>query len=123
MSTQYYDSIPSFSTLDKPFKICIEAINSIPENSKLDLQIGLYHGGRPLCPLKTVPIKSNGEVHAEVEFDITLSNIPRMAKLCFGLFEKRKNTQQPCSWVNCTVFDYKVIDSLSFRGSKLIYRT
>ena len=96
-----------FSTLEKPFKISIEAINAIPENSKLDLQIGLFHGAQLLCPFKTISIKNNGEVHVEVEFEITLANIPRMAKICFGLFEKRKNTFQPYSWVNFSVFDYK----------------
>ena len=71
--------------------------------SKYDLQIGLFHGARPLCPERTISLK-NGDT--EVEFDITVSNVPRMAKLCFGLFERKKNN--PASWVNANVFDYKV---------------
>ena len=71
--------------------------------SKYDLQIGLFHGARPLCPERTISLK-NGDT--DVEFDITVSNVPRMAKLCFGLFERKKNN--PASWVNANVFDYKV---------------
>ena len=97
-----------YSSLEMPFKITIEAVNFVGTTdsgtySKYDLQIGLFHGARLLCPLKTVSLKN---LDMEVEFDITVSNLPRMAKLCFGLFEKRKNN--PSSWVNTNVFDYKV---------------
>lgn len=48
------------------------------------------------------------EVNAAIEFDITVSNLPRMAKLCFALYVIRKtNALQPISWVNANVFDYR----------------
>lgn len=98
------------SSLEKPFKISIESINYGTEFSfsKHELQIGLFHGGKLLCPMKTISLFRNEEINAQVVFDITLSNLPRMAKLCFGLFDRqRKNTLQPLCWVNTNVFDYK----------------
>ena len=99
LTSSYLSTTLYSSTLEKPFKITIEAVNFVgAENvtySKYDLQIGLFHGARPLCPEKTISLKN---ADTEVEFDITVSNVPRMAKLCFGLFEKKKNN--PASWVN-----------------------
>ena len=41
-------------------------------------------------------------------FEIPVANLPRMAKLCVGVFEKKKNnTQHPLFWVNAYVFDYR----------------
>ena len=108
LTSSYLSSTVYSSTLEKPFKITIEAVHFIGAEttvqtsySKYDIQIGLFHGARPLCSLKTISLENQ-----EVEFDITVSNVPRMAKLCFGLFEKKKNN--PSSWVNANVFDYKV---------------
>ena len=37
-----------------------------------------------------------------------MSDLPRMAKLCAGVYErKRGSTAHPLFWVNTTVFDYK----------------
>ena len=112
-SSSYLPSTVYSSTLEKPFKITIEAVHFIGAEttvqtsySKYDIQIGLFHGARPLCSLKTISLLKKDSENQEVEFDITVSNVPRMAKLCFGLFEKKKNN--PSSWVNANVFDYKV---------------
>ena len=46
------------------------------------------------------------------EFDISLSRLPRMTKLCIGIFEKRgwpNTTQHPLFWVNAHIFDYRGI--------------
>jgi phosphatidylinositol-4,5-bisphosphate 3-kinase catalytic subunit alpha/beta/delta len=47
-----------------------------------------------------------------LELDITLANIPRMARLCFVVYEKgrsnkRKSTFNPLSWVNTSIYDFK----------------
>ena len=43
-------------------------------------------------------------------FEIPVANLPRMAKLCVGVFEKKKNnTQHPLFWVNAYVFDYRCV--------------
>ena len=110
------------SNLDKPFKILIESVNYGTDVTygKHEIQVGLFHGNQILCPLKTLSLnKSFGvEVGGEVKFDISLANVPRMAKLCFGLFERRKGTAYPLAWVNTNVFDYKAKlrrrDSLHF---------
>ena len=113
LTSSYLSSTVYSSTLEKPFKITIEAVHFIGAEttvqtnfSKYDIQIGLFHGARPLCSLKTISLLKKDSENQEVEFDITVSNVPRMAKLCFGLFEKKKNN--PSSWVNANVFDYKV---------------
>jgi phosphatidylinositol-4,5-bisphosphate 3-kinase len=116
-----YSTTLSTSIEDK-FKIKIETINismDVPNSgAKFCLQVGLFHGGRQICPLETIvmfkgrPSVVEGdhqgilEVDREVEFDILVSCLPRMTKLCFGFFEKRKTTQHPLSWVNTNVFDY-----------------
>ena len=112
LTSSYLSSTVYSSTLEKPFKITIEAVHFIGAEttvqtnySKYDIQIGLFHGARPLCSLKTISLLKRDTENQEVEFDITVSNVPRMAKLCFGLFEKKKNN--PSSWVNTNVFDYK----------------
>ena len=47
------------------------------------------------------------------EFDIMLSRLPRMTKLCIGVFTCIKsgwsNTTQPIYWVNAHIFDYRGI--------------
>ena len=110
------------TTIEKPFNILVEMVKFSLEGSstttsglKFSLQIGLYHGGRPLCPLKTIVLKGvpNEEgvitLNNNIEFDISVSNLPRMAKLCFALFEKRNNkgAARPISWVNTNLFDYQ----------------
>ena len=54
------------TTIEKPFNILVEMIKFSLEGSstttsglKFSLQIGLYHGGRPLCPLKTIILKGH----------------------------------------------------------------
>ena len=47
------------TSIEKPFKIFIETINFASEvrdllSLKLGFQIGLFHGGKPLEPLKTI---------------------------------------------------------------------
>ena len=89
------------TSIEKPFKIFIETINFASEvrdlsSLKLGFQIGLFHGGKPLEPLKTIFLKGPPEngtllVNHLVEFEILVANLPRMAKLCFGLYEKRTN--------------------------------
>ena len=119
-SNAFHFSLVFSSAIDKPLKIFVETINfstSLGNNYnstfvKHDLQIGLFHGGRTLCPLKVLTLKGSPseegvwQVQSEVEFDLTLANVPRMAKLCFGFFEKRKSANTPIAWVNSNVFDY-----------------
>ena len=73
--------------IDKPLKIFVETINFSTHDivnvtsAKHDLQIGLFHGGRPLCPLSILPLKGTPsdegvwQIHAEVEFQLTIGQV------------------------------------------------
>ena len=112
----FHFSLVFSNAIDKPLRIFVETINFSTganfANANHDLQIGLFHGGRPLCPLKNLSLKGSPseegvwQVQSEVEFDLTLANVPRMAKLCFGFSQTRKGANTPIAWVNSNVFDY-----------------
>ena len=43
-----------------------------------------------------------------LEFDITVKNLPKNARLCFGLYEKdKKGNNRLVGWTNRTIFDFK----------------
>ncbi|CAG9760506.1 unnamed protein product [Ceutorhynchus assimilis] len=92
---------------------------------ELGIQVGLFHGGKPLCqPMKTeeksVSEKCEVTFDIPLEFDIQVCNIPRNAKLCFVVYEiskyrtksrKPKDPKDsqinPIAWANTSVYDYK----------------
>ncbi|XP_066146001.1 phosphatidylinositol 4,5-bisphosphate 3-kinase catalytic subunit delta isoform isoform X1 [Euwallacea fornicatus] len=97
--------------------------------SEIGIQVGLFHGGKPLCqPVKTdeLPVSEKCEVVFDVpiEFDIQVCNIPRNAKLCFVIYEvnkvsrgtksrkpkdisKAESLMNPIAWANTSVYDFK----------------
>lgn len=95
---------------------------------KVGVQAGLFHGGKPLCESqktteKVVSKEGNVEFEEELQFDIQISNVPRMARLCFAIYEMSKTAKgvkarklkekkedmymNPLAWVNTTVYDFK----------------
>ncbi|XP_039747137.1 phosphatidylinositol 4,5-bisphosphate 3-kinase catalytic subunit delta isoform [Pararge aegeria] len=84
-------------------------------------QAGIYHGGKPLCePRKTrvavVTMEGEAQWNVILQFPIKVCNVPRMARLCFVIYEvsKAKNkwkgnkdTINRLAWANTMVFDYK----------------
>ncbi|XP_030764150.1 phosphatidylinositol 4,5-bisphosphate 3-kinase catalytic subunit delta isoform-like [Sitophilus oryzae] len=97
------------------------------KQTELGIQVGLFHGGKPLCqPLKTDErtVNESNEISFDVslEFDIQICNMTRNAKLCFAIYEvnkyskgtkpkKMKETREsqinPIAWANTSVFDFK----------------
>ncbi|ERL86797.1 hypothetical protein D910_04202 [Dendroctonus ponderosae] len=95
--------------------------------SEIVIQVGLFHGGKPLCQAvrtEEQAVSERGEVDFEtaIEFDIQVCNIPRNAKLCFALCEinrlvkgtksrkpkePKDNQLNPIAWANMSVYDYK----------------
>lgn len=95
------------------------------------VQVGLFHGGKSLCEPKTtenIGTNSSGneiKFNQTLKFDINVSNVPRMARICLVIYEIAKHAkgggavrgrrikdskdlfQNPLAWVNTTVFDYK----------------
>lgn len=65
---------------------------------KVGVQAGLFHGGKPLCESqktteKVVSKDGNVEFEEELQFDIQISNVPRMARLCFAIYEMSKTAK------------------------------
>ena len=65
----------------------------------IGIKLGLYHGAKRLAPTLVHFFQSHQLQNAKQEFtfDIPLSNLPRMAKLCIGVFERKKNNCQEWS--------------------------
>lgn len=83
---------------------------------------GIFHGGKPLCEVqktKVAVISKEGVAtwDEELTFPIKVHNLPRMARLCFGIYElskikskwrgKDKEPVNRLTWANTMVFDYK----------------
>lgn len=93
------------------------------ESMKLVVQAGLFHGNELLCKVVTsseVSVCSDPMWDQKLSFDINLSDLPRMTRLCFALYgvlektkkqrstkKKNKKADCPLAWVNTMVFDYK----------------
>ncbi|KAH9629422.1 hypothetical protein HF086_013336 [Spodoptera exigua] len=73
----------------------VSKLNVDPGNGATVIcQAGIFHGGRPLCETqKTKPaVMTDGTAvwDEELTFPIKVSNIPRMARICFGVYEISK---------------------------------
>ncbi len=112
----------SSTSIERMFSLKIEGIkmgSDFYHNgmlSRLGLQAGLFHGGKLLCRNETVALRmpntdevKDGLLHMDLtmHFDMKVSNLPRMTKLCLGIYEKKKSAMHPISWVNANVFDYQ----------------
>lgn len=117
------------------FQCTIQAISGLTYDSnrtmEVGIQVGLFHGGKSLCEKQKtteISIQTNsgtGQWNEILNFDIMVSNVPRMARLCLVVFETVKSSKSsglrarrlkdsnkdlfiiPIAWVNTTVFDYK----------------
>lgn len=62
------------------------------------MQAGIFHGGKPLCEsqkTRVSAVSSDGEARwdQELQFPIKVHNIPRMARLCFVIYEISKTAK------------------------------
>uniref|UniRef100_A0A673X0P1 Phosphatidylinositol 4,5-bisphosphate 3-kinase catalytic subunit beta isoform n=1 Tax=Salmo trutta TaxID=8032 RepID=A0A673X0P1_SALTR len=103
------------------------------ETAKVQVRAGLFHGTELLCKPAVSSESSGRSEHvwnSTLEFDITVSDLPRMTRLCFAVYavmdkvKKQKSTKNahinkyqtirksgkvhyPVAWVNTMLFDYK----------------
>ncbi|MED6257350.1 Phosphatidylinositol 4,5-bisphosphate 3-kinase catalytic subunit delta isoform, partial [Ataeniobius toweri] len=115
----------SLWSINEPFYIHLlqgSRVNA-DEGMKLVVQAGLFHGSELLCKMMTsseVTVCSEPLWDQRLEFDINVSDLPRMSRLCFALYaviekakkprgtkKKNKKADCPIAWVNTMVFDYK----------------
>ncbi|XP_066508546.1 phosphatidylinositol 4,5-bisphosphate 3-kinase catalytic subunit beta isoform-like isoform X1 [Hoplias malabaricus] len=114
-------------TLVKGIKVNAE------ETAKVQVRAGLFHGTEMLCKTAVsneISGRSEYVWNRTLEFDISICDLPRMARLCFTIYavmdkvKKQKSTKNPqinkyqtirkagkvhypIAWVNTMVFDYK----------------
>lgn len=96
---------------------------------EVGLQAGLFHGGKSLCEsqkTKEAVLNQEGccEWQETLRFDIKVCDIPRMARLCFVLYEISKTAKglksrrmwkdskqefyiNPLYWANTTIYNFK----------------
>lgn len=81
------------------------------DETKVAIEMGLFHGEESLCDAKTTADQCVMNLEATwdecVQFDIDVADMPRAARLCLVLFERKGNKKTPRTWVNLTVFDYR----------------
>ncbi|KAI5086284.1 phosphatidylinositol 4,5-bisphosphate 3-kinase catalytic subunit beta isoform, partial [Silurus meridionalis] len=103
------------------------------ETAKVQVRAGLFHGTELLCKPSVSNETSGRSEHTwnrTLEFDISVCDLPRMARLCFAIYavmdkvKKQKSTKNmqmnkyqtirkagkvhyPIAWVNMMVFDYR----------------
>uniref|UniRef100_A0AAZ3R0U1 phosphatidylinositol-4,5-bisphosphate 3-kinase n=1 Tax=Oncorhynchus tshawytscha TaxID=74940 RepID=A0AAZ3R0U1_ONCTS len=93
-------------------------VNPLLPPPQVQVRAGLFHGTELLCKPAVSSESSGRSEHVwnlTLEFDITVSDLPRMARLCFAIYavmdkvKKQKSTKNhyPVAWVNTMVFDYK----------------
>ncbi|XP_014891210.1 phosphatidylinositol 4,5-bisphosphate 3-kinase catalytic subunit delta isoform isoform X1 [Poecilia latipinna] len=115
----------SLWSINEPFYIHLVQGSKVnaDEGMKLVVQAGLFHGSELLCKMMTsseVTVCSEPLWDQRLEFDINVSDLPRMSRLCFALYaviektkkprgtkKKNKKADCPIAWVNTMVFDYK----------------
>uniref|UniRef100_A0A8C5J3A9 Phosphatidylinositol 4,5-bisphosphate 3-kinase catalytic subunit delta isoform n=1 Tax=Junco hyemalis TaxID=40217 RepID=A0A8C5J3A9_JUNHY len=89
----------------------------------LVVQAGLFHGTEMLCKTVSsseVSVCSEPVWRQRLEFDISVRDLPRMARLCLALYavvekarkarstkKKSKKADCPIAWANVMLFDYR----------------
>ncbi|KAH0946844.1 hypothetical protein HN011_008570 [Eciton burchellii] len=120
--------------IEEPFVFTVNAISRLNCDAahrtvEIGLQAGLFHGGKSLCEsqkTKEIIVSPDGSCEWEerLKFDIKVRDIPRMARLCFVLYEISKTAKglksrklvkdskqelfiNPLCWANTTIYDFK----------------
>lgn len=102
--------------VEMPYRIQIRNISKIQlvDGSKINLYVGLYHGGEALCEEKKIedlPVQDCAcKIEKSVTFGITVADLPHAARLCFALYTIGTSTKRKdlSWWVNIPVFDFKL---------------
>uniref|UniRef100_A0A8D2ZCV3 phosphatidylinositol-4,5-bisphosphate 3-kinase n=1 Tax=Scophthalmus maximus TaxID=52904 RepID=A0A8D2ZCV3_SCOMX len=120
--------------MSSPFKIVLVNASKVNAEETVQVRAGLFHGTEVLCKTAVSSESSGRSDHtwkeSTLEFDIPVSDLPRMTRLCFAIYaimdkvKKQKSTKNthinkyqtirkagkvhyPIAWVNTMVFDYK----------------
>lgn len=123
-------STKSVWDVSSPFKIVLVKVNT---EESVKVRAGLFHGTEPLCePVESserLPRSGDQDWNENLQFDINVCDLPRMARLCFAVYavvdkvktkrppktpnsryqtiRKAGKVHFPVAWVNTMVFDFK----------------
>ncbi|XP_064642151.1 phosphatidylinositol 4,5-bisphosphate 3-kinase catalytic subunit beta isoform-like [Lineus longissimus] len=114
------------------YSVSIKSISNVscPDDTKLQLRVGIFHGGEALADMDNTKAANltDGEAlwNTAANFNLALADLPRMARLSFALYTtydkkmtisggktmkfkdgKQKIDILPLAWLNTTIFDYK----------------
>ncbi|KAG2459649.1 PK3CD kinase, partial [Polypterus senegalus] len=89
-------------TIEEPFQIHLLQASkvNVDDGMTLIVQAGLFHGSEMLCKTVTsndVQFSSEPAWDNKLVFDINVSDLPRMTRLCFALFGAVERTKKPRS--------------------------
>ncbi|XP_047021008.1 phosphatidylinositol 4,5-bisphosphate 3-kinase catalytic subunit delta isoform [Helicoverpa armigera] len=113
--------------IDKYYSCVVQSVSKLnvdPGNGAAVIcQAGIFHGGKPLCETQKTraAIMTDGVAvwDQELTFPIKVYNLPRMARVCFGVYEITKSKSKRrgkdsnkegvnrLTWSNTMIFDYK----------------
>ncbi|XP_050432835.1 phosphatidylinositol 4,5-bisphosphate 3-kinase catalytic subunit delta isoform [Adelges cooleyi] len=117
--------------IEEKFKFKVNYISKlncdVTRTVEVGIEAALFHGGKALCECVRTSEKvvNNGDCtwDEELVFDMTVADIPRMARLCLVVYEVSKTSKglrtrrikeskqemfvTPMDWVNTTVYDFK----------------
>ncbi|CAG5011875.1 unnamed protein product [Parnassius apollo] len=113
--------------IDKNYTCMVQSVGGLNVDPgrlvEVVCQAGIFHGGKALCEAqktRVAPVSKEGVAlwDEELTFPIKVYNMPRMARLCFVIYEisktkgKRrgkdsKDSINKLAWANTMIFDYK----------------
>ncbi|XP_013182174.1 PREDICTED: phosphatidylinositol 4,5-bisphosphate 3-kinase catalytic subunit delta isoform [Papilio xuthus] len=109
----------------KNYTCKVESVSGLNVDRPVEVvcQAGIFHGGKALCEAQKTEVKTASkdgvaQWDKELTFPIKVYNMPRMARLCFVIYEitktkgKRrgkdsKDSINKLAWANTMIFDYK----------------
>lgn len=87
--------------IDEPFKFRVNYISKlncdVTRTVEVGIEASLFHGGKALCECvrTSEKIVENGDctLNEELVFDMSVADIPRMARLCLVVYEVCKTSK------------------------------
>lgn len=87
-------------------------VNPLSSSPQVQVRAGLFHGTELLCKPVVSSESSGRSEHVwnrTLEFDITVSDLPRMARLCFAVYAVMDKVKKQKSTKNAHINKYQTI--------------
>ncbi|XP_055958531.1 phosphatidylinositol 4,5-bisphosphate 3-kinase catalytic subunit beta isoform [Patella vulgata] len=101
--------------IPQKYYVTVKGINKIqlPDNIKVKLFVGLYHGSEPLCIICETPevpvLNSSCNMTIDLKFNIAVADLPNASRICFALYAsgRKGKDMTPVAWVNIPAYDFR----------------